>query len=146
MDAESHRMEAESRLTRLRAMLEARGCDGYFSDAAPQNQYLTGFRGSTSIVLVTQREAVFLCDSRYTEQAQSQVAAYEVQEAEGSMTKAAGELLRRLGVRYVVLHRPLFAVDGIARCAPRAARAIRAAGFRRLMSDADIVLYTRSGA
>ncbi len=97
MDAESRQVEAESRLSRLRAMLDARGCDAYVSDAAPQNQYLTGFRGSTSIVLITRKEAVFLCDSRYTEQAQSQVAAYEVQEAEGSLTKAAGELLRRFG-------------------------------------------------
>jgi len=55
-------------------------------------------------------------------------------------------LLRRLGVRYVVLHRPLFAADGIAACEGRAARAIRDAGFRRETPEGDTVLYTRSDA
>lgn len=62
------------RLNRLQGRLRDAGLDAFISFSAPANEYLSGFRGSTSALAVTPERAVFLCDFRYTEQAQGQVA------------------------------------------------------------------------
>ncbi len=55
-----------------------------------------------------------------------------------------GRLLGRLGIRYVVLHRALFAADRIPpACAGRARRRLLALGFRALARDGDIELLGR---
>ena len=68
------------RIPKLRERLAAAGGDAFFSLSPPANQYLSGFRGSTSAIAVTHTEAVFLCDFRYTEQAQIQVEGWAVEE------------------------------------------------------------------
>lgn len=74
-------------------------CDAYVSLSPPANEYLSGFRGSTSVVVVTQKEAILLCDFRYTEQAKAQVSAMEVREMTGALETRAGEVLKSLGVK-----------------------------------------------
>jgi Xaa-Pro aminopeptidase len=87
----------ETRISALRAALEARGLDGFVSLSPPANQYVSGFRGSASAVVVGLEEAHFLCDFRYTEQAQSQVAGFDVDEVKGAMETRAAERLNALG-------------------------------------------------
>jgi len=89
----------ETRLKALRVRLAERGADAFFSLDPPTNAYLTGFRGTTSAVLVTARRAVLLCDFRYTEQAQKQVSDCEVVEVTGTMEARAAEWLSRLECR-----------------------------------------------
>jgi Xaa-Pro aminopeptidase len=89
----------ETRMMALRARLAERGADALFSLDPPTNAYLTGFRGSTSAVLVTARRAVLLCDFRYTEQAQRQAPDSEVVEITGTMEGRVGEWLSKLGSR-----------------------------------------------
>ncbi|MCP4644594.1 MAG: aminopeptidase P family protein [bacterium] len=82
------------RLTALRQRLSEVECDGFVSLSPPLNQWLTGFRGSTSAVVVTGSEARFLCDFRYTEQAGDQVGGgFSVEEVEGGLPTRAGECL-----------------------------------------------------
>ncbi len=87
------------RLAGLRRRLKKAGVGGFFSLAQPDNQYLTGFMGSASAVVATPREALFLCDFRYTEQAAKQVAGYTVEEVTGSLIARTGERLAKLGVK-----------------------------------------------
>lgn len=87
------------RLERFRLALTGAACDAYVSFNPPANEYLSGFRGSTSAVVVTQREAILLCDFRYTEQAREQVRTMEVREVSGGIESRAGELLKALGVK-----------------------------------------------
>jgi Xaa-Pro aminopeptidase len=97
----------KARLGRLRERLDLASCDSFLSLAAPTNQYLTGFRGSTSAVVVTQNEALFLCDFRYTEQAHEEVwssgtgadGGYAVEEVSGNLQEAAGKRLRDLSAK-----------------------------------------------
>lgn len=89
----------ESRLEALRGALTENACDAFTSFAPPANEYLTGFRGSTSAVIITESEALFLCDFRYTEQAREQVQGFAVEEMAGSLERNAGEYLARLGVK-----------------------------------------------
>ena len=88
------------RIKALRARIKEAECDAFVSLAPPVNQYLTGFTGSTSAVVVTKREAHFLCDFRYTEQAGIQVRdPFEVQEVKGSLATRTGERLSALGAK-----------------------------------------------
>ena len=90
------------RIEKLRAQLEAAGGDAFFSLSAPANQYLSGFTGSTSALVITPAEALFLCDFRYTEQAAGQVAGFEIDEVTGSLPTRTGERLARLNARTAV--------------------------------------------
>lgn len=99
------------RLEALRAELEKHECDAFVSFSPPANEYLTGFRGSTSAVLITPSEAVFLCDFRYTEQASQQVRDYTVEEVAGGLEKNAGEYLARLGARRVAVEPSTLTLD-----------------------------------
>jgi Xaa-Pro aminopeptidase len=89
----------KTRVDALRAALTDHGCDAFVSFFPPANEYLTGFRGSTSVVIITSSEAIFLCDFRYTEQAGEQVQGFSVEEVSGSLETNAGAYLARLGVR-----------------------------------------------
>jgi len=89
------------RITALRKQLEAAGCDAFISLAPPTNQYLAGFTGTTSVIIITQNEAQFLCDFRYTEQAAVEVRGYGIEEMKGSLQTRAGERLAALGVEAV---------------------------------------------
>ncbi len=88
-----------SRLTHLRDRMQSAGVEAFFSVHPPANQYLTGFCGSTSAVVVTGNRAVFLCDFRYAEQAEDQVAPeFEVTQTAGSLLRRTGECLAECGV------------------------------------------------
>ncbi len=91
----------ENRVDALRQGLRTAGCDAFVSLAPPTNQYLAGFRGTTSGVVITADEAYFLCDFRYTEQAGQQVQGYEIREVSGRFVQRVGETLRELGVERV---------------------------------------------
>ncbi len=93
-----------NRLAKLREGLEKAGCDAFASMAPPTNQYLTGFTGTESALLVTSTEALFLCDFRYIEnvreaaKSDSLMANFEVKEARGSLAERIGEYLSDLNV------------------------------------------------
>lgn len=93
----------KQRIDALRARVAAVGCDGFVSVHPPANQYLSGFLTSldhiSSVIVVTPGEAHFLCDSRYTEQAQTQVSGLEVTQIAGDQMQRAGEWLQKLGVK-----------------------------------------------
>ena len=89
----------QERLERVRAGLEQADCDAYFSFSPPTNEWLTGFRGSTSAVAVTASAAHLLCDFRYTEQAKKQARGFEVTEIAGTLETRLGEQMQALGVK-----------------------------------------------
>lgn len=92
----------KDRLDRLRANMAEAKCDAFVSLSPPANQYLTGFTGSTSAVLVTEDEAWFLCDFRYTEQAGQQVETYTIEECSNGLASELGKRLKALGMTSVV--------------------------------------------
>lgn len=62
------------RLAALRRALVAEGLDALVVSSLPNIRYLTGFSGSSALVLVTADAVVFLSDSRYDVQAREEVA------------------------------------------------------------------------
>lgn len=93
--------DRDVRLGLLRERMASSGVDVFMSVAPPDNQYLTGFTGTTSAVLATANKALFLCDSRYTEQAGQQVTSFEVEEVDGGIVKRLAERFAAFGVHRV---------------------------------------------
>jgi Xaa-Pro aminopeptidase len=90
----------EQRIRRLREALGKIECEAYFSVSPPANQYLTGFLtdfGEISAgVMISQSDAVFMTDSRYSEQAKDQVHGYTIEEMKGDLLGRCGERLNQL--------------------------------------------------
>lgn len=108
-----------ARLEGLREGLARGGGGAYVSVSPADNQYLTGFLTSfveiSSAVIVTGEEALFLCDSRYTEQAREQVADFEVREIKGDLLVRSGEALSQLGAGRAVYDPGSVTVDEMER-------------------------------
>ncbi|CAN5242142.1 aminopeptidase P family protein [soil metagenome] len=66
-------MEVAGRAGRLRAGLDAAGCDALLVTKMVNIRWLTGFTGSAGLVLVLDDEVVFVTDGRYQDQAAEQL-------------------------------------------------------------------------
>ncbi len=76
-------------------------CDAILITCIENIRYLTGFTGSSGVLLVTGGGGVFFTDSRYTEQAAKEVKGFEVREYKKRVTEIAAEIieagLKRVG-------------------------------------------------
>jgi Xaa-Pro aminopeptidase len=68
-------MAVAARVERLRAGLDAAGCDALLVTKLVNLRYLTGFTGSAALLVVTPAALVFVSDGRYRDQARDQLAA-----------------------------------------------------------------------
>lgn len=68
-------MHTTEKIGKLRSVLDAHGVDACFLVSLPTIRWLCGFTGSDGALVVTKEQVVFLCDSRYTAQAEKQVVA-----------------------------------------------------------------------
>ena len=89
------------RIKGIRAGLSEAECEAFLSFHPPTNQYLANFTGTTSCIIITAEDALFLCDFRYTEQAERTVRDYAVHEVPGDLIERAAERLNSLGVKRV---------------------------------------------
>lgn len=92
----------ENRRSRLNRFFEAHCLDAILITSLRNVRYLCGFSGSDGALLVTQAEAWFLCDSRYTAQASDEVLEAEVREFSVRLdliaSLAAENKIARLGI------------------------------------------------
>lgn len=72
-------MDVATRVDRLRAGLDAAGCDALLVTHLVNVRYLTGFTGSAGMLLVTADDLLFVSDGRYRDQAAEQLDAAGVQ-------------------------------------------------------------------
>ena len=66
-------MNTESRLATLRSNLAASSLDAILVSALPNIRYLTGFSGSSALLVVSADDALFISDFRYDTQAREEV-------------------------------------------------------------------------
>lgn len=87
------------RLKKFRKLLFERGikCALVYNNA--NRNYLTGFTGEDSYIIITDKDAVFITDSRYTEQAQNEVRGFEVMEYSIKITDYIKNTIKSLGVK-----------------------------------------------
>ena len=67
-------MDVADRSGRLRARLDGAGCDAVLVTNLTNIRYLTGFTGSSALLLVTADDLLFVTDGRYRDQATRQLA------------------------------------------------------------------------
>ncbi|MFO7900396.1 MAG: Xaa-Pro peptidase family protein [Planctomycetota bacterium] len=100
--------QIEKRLGKARSKLRQRGLDALLVTHETNVRYLSAFTGDSSAVILARSDAVFITDSRYTEQAGDECDGFEIVTRRGSMLEAiaarAGNLgLGNLGVEGHVL-------------------------------------------
>lgn len=83
------------RVARLQSSMEQSGYDVFISVDPVDNAYLTGFFGSTSALLITAQEVLFLCDFRYIEQASAQICDAQIVECAGNLDIRLAEQIER---------------------------------------------------
>src|SRR5205823_6069763 len=71
-------MDVAGRAERVRASFDAAGVDALLVTHLPNVRYLTGFTGSSAMLVVTPDALVFTSDGRYRTQAGEQLAAAAV--------------------------------------------------------------------
>ncbi|HEY8392059.1 MAG TPA: Xaa-Pro peptidase family protein [Capillibacterium sp.] len=71
--------EDVERLAKFRQILAAENLDGFVVTSRANRRYLSGFTGSSGVLVISRAEAVLLTDFRYLDQAAVQVEAYGFQ-------------------------------------------------------------------
>jgi len=100
-----------ARLDRLRSALAERGLDAIVINN-PQNRfYLSGFTGSSGLLLVTAAKAYLITDFRYTEQAAVQAPAFEVLKPESTDLALLAKLLDQEQVKRLGFESDYLTVD-----------------------------------
>lgn len=74
----------DARIARLRAELNTANLDAVLVSSRANTRYLTGFSGSSSLLVVSQREVVLITDFRYRTQARSEAGDVAAVEIEGT--------------------------------------------------------------
>lgn len=87
------------RLQKFRDYLSEKNIDGAFIFSDTNRNYLSGFKGDESYILVTLNEAFFITDSRYTEQAKNEVNGFEVKEYKNSIIDFVKDLAASLNIK-----------------------------------------------
>lgn len=82
-------MNHAGRIRKLRRALQKHNVEAYWITHLPDVCYLSGFSGSSAVLVVTQHKAALFTDGRYTAQAQQEVRGATVAIAEKSTVKEA---------------------------------------------------------
>ncbi len=88
-----------SRLVLLKKSLRRKGINGFLVSEIHNIRYLTGFTGSSALLLITEKENIFVTDFRYQEQARKEVSGWDIHVAKGGMTKAIKIISHKLGIK-----------------------------------------------
>lgn len=93
-----------TKLANVRKMLDRREADALFLTGQYDVQWLTGFSGDSSQVLVTRKHAWFFTDARYTEQAQKEMKGFTLVETTARDRLASiGDLLEQEDVHTLAI-------------------------------------------
>ncbi|MBM4762259.1 Xaa-Pro peptidase family protein [Bacillus sp. B15-48] len=87
------------KLQKLQERLVKLGIDGMLITSNYNRRYMTGFTGSAGVVLISVKQAVFITDFRYTEQAAKQCQGYEIIQQKESITDEVSAQVKRLGIK-----------------------------------------------
>jgi len=91
--------DTNERLEKLRRLLTEKDIAALFVSQPDNRRYLSGFDGSTGLLLITQKDNILATDSRYTEQAGRQALDYEILEIKGDLGGWMPALANRLGLK-----------------------------------------------
>lgn len=73
--------------------------DGLLISSGINRRYVTGFTGTAGAVLLTEKEALFVTDFRYTDQAEEQVKECEIVKQSGSLSQEISKQAKKLNIK-----------------------------------------------
>ena len=88
----------KQRIKKLREELEKEEIDALLINNPKNRQYLTGFTGTSGLVLISRDSAKLITDFRYTEQAAEQAESYEIIEQGTSKLATLNQVLTSVGI------------------------------------------------
>jgi Xaa-Pro aminopeptidase len=88
-----------SRLTLFKESLKRKKIDAFLVSEIHNIRYLTGFTGSSALLLITENKNIFLTDFRYQEQAEKEIYGWDIHIAKGGMIKAVKNISHKLGIK-----------------------------------------------
>lgn len=87
------------KIEKLRSSFEKHGIDGMLITSSFNRRYMTGFTGSSGMVLISGEKALFITDFRYAEQAEKQCGGYEVVLHKGLIQDEVAAQVKVLGIK-----------------------------------------------
>jgi Xaa-Pro aminopeptidase len=87
------------KLHKLRAEMAARGIPALVVSGDSNRYYMSGFTGSSGVLVITQSDAVLITDFRYTEQAAQQAHGFRVVMHAGRIPESVSAVAQELGIK-----------------------------------------------
>ncbi|WP_018660652.1 M24 family metallopeptidase [Heyndrickxia acidiproducens] len=88
-----------SKLEKLREKFSETGIDGILITSPYNRRYMSNFTGTTGIVLISEKEAKFITDFRYVEQASKQCEGYEIVQHRIPVEQEIANQVENMGIR-----------------------------------------------
>ncbi|MEW6215071.1 MAG: Xaa-Pro peptidase family protein [Nitrospirota bacterium] len=88
-----------SRVIKIKESLKRRRIDGFLVTDINNVRYLTGFSGSSGLLLITKKETFFITDFRYKEQAERDVKGLDIVIEKRDFIRAIKNLSEKIGIR-----------------------------------------------
>lgn len=93
------RGKLKMKLAKLRQALLDNGVDALLITNGYNRRYMTGFTGTAGVAIVSQNDAVFITDFRYTEQAAAQITDFRIVQHKGTIYDEVGKQVAALGIK-----------------------------------------------
>ncbi len=87
------------KLEKLRAALQEKGVDALLITNGFSRRYMTGFTGTAGVAIVSQSDAVFITDFRYTEQAASQIKDFRIVQHTKTLVEEVANQVQTMGIK-----------------------------------------------
>ncbi|OFI07584.1 aminopeptidase YpdF [Clostridium acetireducens DSM 10703] len=101
----------KNRIYKLRKLMSEKGIDGVLLQGDPNRNYLSGFTGDESFSVITNERAIFITDSRFTEQARQQAKDYEIVQYSGKFEDFLGDLTKNLNISKIGFEENIITYD-----------------------------------
>ena len=87
------------RVKKLQQHLATHAIDALLVTKRENIRYLSGFTGSSGVLVISEQQAYFITDFRYTEQANDQVHGYEIVELKTSLIQSVSDVVEKDGIK-----------------------------------------------
>ncbi|MGM9987097.1 MAG: M24 family metallopeptidase [Bacillaceae bacterium] len=87
------------KVEKLRNLFKQADIDGMLITSTYNRSYMTGFTGTSGVVLISEHEAKFITDFRYTEQAATQCIGYEIVKHVGPIAEEVAKQAKAMGIK-----------------------------------------------
>ncbi|MFY0518003.1 M24 family metallopeptidase [Lysinibacillus sp. UGB7] len=87
------------KLQKLRKALQEHSIEGILITNEYNRRYMTGFTGTAGVAIVSQNDAVFITDFRYTEQAAAQIKDFRIVKHEATILEEIATQVKAMGIK-----------------------------------------------